>query len=541
MARLRSNPWIVLLVLCMGFFMILLDTTIVNIAIPSIIDSFQASLDQILWVLNAYILVYAVLLITAGRLGDLFGRRQLFAVGVAVFTIASALAGQAQDINQLIAARILQGLGGALLTPQTLAILTSIFPPEKRGTAFGIWGAVGGVAAITGPTLGGLIVTNWSWRWIFYVNLPVGILAFVATFLIIPDLRHGRRHSLDIVGVVLSSTGLFAIVFGLIEGEHFDWGTVAGWLSIPEVIIAGIAILAAFTLWERTQSEPLLPFALFADRNFLLMNWVAAAMSFGMLGLFLPLTIYLQSALGLTALSAGLTVAPMSLVSMVVAPFAGRWSDKTGGKYILAAGLLIYAVSMGMITRLATPTTTPATLLIPMIVAGLGQGCIFAPMTTVAMRHISPRMAGAASGVLNTTRQLGGVLGSAVVGAVLQNQLVSSIHEQAISQAAKLPPQFQQQFVDGFTNAVKSGFGVGRGQDGGFQLSAGVPAQAAEQLRQISHDVFVNGFVGAMQPTMMVSVVVLVAAALSCLALEQQAQAAERAQANEKGYADWGT
>src|SRR5450759_3194604 len=194
MTKLRSNPWAVLLVLCMGFFMILLDTTIVNIAIPSIIDSFQASLDQILWVLNAYILVYAVLLITAGRMGDLLGQRNLFAAGMAIFVVSSAFAGQAQDSNQLIAARVIQGIGGALLTPQTMAIITSIFPPERRGAAFGVWGGVAGIAAITGPTLGGFIVSNWSWRWIFYVNLPIGILALAATFLIVPDIRPGRQH-----------------------------------------------------------------------------------------------------------------------------------------------------------------------------------------------------------------------------------------------------------------------------------------------------------------------------------------------------------
>src|SRR5438270_2720177 len=187
-AKPEPNPWIVLLVLCMGFFMILLDTTIVNIAIPSIIDALKASLDQILWVLNGYILVYAILLITAGRLGDIYGQRTLFAAGLALFTLASAFCGLAQDTDQLILARIIQGVGGALLTPQTLAMITTIFPPQRRGAAFGVWGAVAGVAAIAGPTLGGLIVTNWNWRWIFYVNLPIGVLALVATFLIVPDL-----------------------------------------------------------------------------------------------------------------------------------------------------------------------------------------------------------------------------------------------------------------------------------------------------------------------------------------------------------------
>src|SRR5437588_9576775 len=211
MAQARTNPWIVLVVLTTGFFMILLDMTIVNVAIPSMASAsggLNATLDQILWVINAYVLVYAILLVTASRLGDLYGQRNLFAIGLFVFTVASALCGLSQDPNQLIAARILQGVGGALLTPQTLAILTSIFPPERRGAAFGIWGGVAGLATVAGPTLGGAIITYIDWRWIFYINVPIGIAALVATFLIIPDLRPGRHHGWDFVGIILATAGL---------------------------------------------------------------------------------------------------------------------------------------------------------------------------------------------------------------------------------------------------------------------------------------------------------------------------------------------
>src|SRR5919205_399589 len=240
MARARTNPWLVLLVLTSGFFMIMLDTTIVNVAIPAMSTGLNTTLDQILWVLNAYILVYAVLLITAGRLGDLYGQRNLFAIGLFVFTLASALCGLSQNAIELILARILQGVGGALLTPQTLAIITTLFPPERRGAAFGIWGAVAGVAAVAGPTLGGFIVTNWGWRWIFYVNLPIGIAALAATFLVIPDIRAGRRHRLDLLGVLLASAGLFGIVFGLIAGQRYNWGAIWGAVTIGEIIAAGV-------------------------------------------------------------------------------------------------------------------------------------------------------------------------------------------------------------------------------------------------------------------------------------------------------------
>ncbi len=440
MNRVRSNPWIVLLVLCLGFFMILLDATIVNIAIPSIIDSLQASLDAILWVLNAYILAYAVLLITAGRLGDVFGQRTLFLAGLALFTLASAFCGLAQDIDQLIIARVIQGIGGALLTPQTLAILTTIFPPAKRGAAFGVWGAVAGLAGIAGPTLGGLIVANWSWRWIFYVNLPIGVLALAATVLVVPDLRTGRRHRLDVVGVALASSGLLAIVFGVIEGQRYNWGLIWGPLTIPTLIGGGVLVLVAFFVWERTRDEPLIPLSLFGNHNYALMNGVLAAVSFGMLGLFLPLTLYFQSVLGMTALQAGLTLAPSSLASLLVAPVAGRLADKIGGKYILMVGLLLYAIGMGLVVSLASPQSSGLTFLGPLLLAGVGIGGVFAPSSTIAMRAIDPRHAGAASGVFNTTRQLGGVLGSAVVGAMLQSRLALSLHDQALRHAAQIPP-----------------------------------------------------------------------------------------------------
>ena len=532
----RSNPWVVLLVLCMGFFMILLDTTIVNIAIPSIIDALQASLDQILWVLNAYILVYAVLLITAGRLGDIYGQRTLFAAGLALFTLASAFCGLAQDTNQLILARVIQGIGGALLTPQTLAMITTIFPPQRRGAAFGIWGAVAGVAAVAGPTLGGFIVTTWGWRWIFYVNLPIGIATLVATFLVIPDLRAGRRHRLDLVGVLLASVGLFGIVFGLIEGQRYAWGAIWGPVTIVQIIAAGVLVLAGFVVWERFQAQALIPLPLFAIRNFSLMSWVTAVMSFGMLGLFFPITIYLQSALGMSALRAGLTVAPMSLVAMFVAPLSGRLSDKIGGKYILMAGLALFAAGMSLVDWRAAPDATWLTFLPAFILAGFGMGCIFAPLNTVAMRNVEPRMAGAAAGVLNTTRQLGGVVGSAVVGAVLQNRLATALRDEAVTRSSQLPPQIpaavRAHLVGTLAAAGKGGLEVGPTQQGGLHAPPGVPVPLAHQVQQFFHDVFVHGYLDAMRPTLAVPVIMLLVGALSCLAIQRRPQAAERGRAH---------
>jgi len=325
-----KNEWLVLLVLSLGFFMILLDTTIVNIAIPAMISGLHSSLDQILWVLNAYLLAYAVLLITAGRLGDFFGQRRLFALGLVIFTVASALCGLSQTGTQLILARILQGVGGAMLAPQTLSIITMIFPPERRGAAFGIWGAVAGVATVTGPTLGGFLVTYINWRWIFFVNVPVGIIALAGAFLVVPDLRPGVLHRLDIGGVLLASASLFLIVFGLVEGQRYDWGAIWGPVTIPEIIGVGLVLFVVFIFFERFQDEPLMPLSLFDNRNFSIAIWVSAVVAFGMLGFFIPVTIFFQSVLGFSALKAGLTFLPMSLVSMVIAPVARRHSDNYG-------------------------------------------------------------------------------------------------------------------------------------------------------------------------------------------------------------------
>jgi EmrB/QacA subfamily drug resistance transporter len=514
----QHSPWLVLFVLCLGFFMILLDTTIVNIAIPDMIDKLDASLDEVLWVLNAYILVYAVLLITAGRLGDLFGPKQLFLVGLVVFTAASVACGLSRTPEQLIGARIVQGIGGALLTPQTLSVLTVIFPPEKRGAAFGIWGAVAGVATIAGPTLGGLIVTDWGWSWVFFVNVPVGLATIALAVWVMPNLKLNRRHRLDWGGTLLVTAGLFGVTYGLIEGQPHDWGKAWGPITIPEIIIAGVLLLVAFVWLQYVQrnGEPLVPFSIFRNRNFSVMNLVAAAIGFGMLGLFLPLTIFLQSVLGFSALKAGLATAPMSVVSMFVAPVAGRLSDKIGGKYLLMAGLTLFAGGMGMVIAASHLDTGVAQLMPGLIVAGLGLGLTFAPMQTVAMRDIEPRMAGAASGLINTTRQLGAVIGSAAVGALLQHQLAVKLTEAAKTNAGDLPPALRDQFVSGFANAQSSGIQVGAGQTGA-RVPANVPEQARALLARAATATFHEGFINAMRITLWLPVAALALAAVACV------------------------
>ena len=539
MRKFRGNPWAVLVVISLGFFMTLLDLTIVNIAIPNMIARLHASFDDVLWVINAYALVLAVLVITGGRLGDLLGTRALFVAGVAVFTAASAACGMAPSPGWLIAFRAVQGLGAALLMPQTLAIITMIFPPERRGAAFGIWGAVAGVATIAGPTLGGLLITAFDWRWIFYVNVPIGIAVLGLTFVLIPALRPGRKHRLDYTGVVLASAALLAICYGLVEGQTYNWGTITGFISIPLVLGVGVVLLAVFGVsqWLQQGREPLVPFSVFRDRNFALMNLVSGTLVIGMMGIFLPFTIYLQSVLGFSALKAGLTMAPSSLISVFIAPLAGRLTDRIGGKYILITGLTLFAVGMGWMFLIAQTTSQWTDFLPALIVAGVGMGGTFAPLTTTAMRNIQPQMAGAASGVLNTVRQVGTVIGTAAVGALLQNRLVAAWAADAATQTRGLPPAVRAHVVAGFRDAAKSGLQVGAGQSRtAAKLPPGTPPGLLHRIEEIGSYVFTHGFVTAMRSTAIMPVAIMLVAAASCLLIKDRPRggAPARAQAPEE-------
>lgn len=456
MTKIRNHPMAALAVLSLGLFMTLLDLTIVNIAIPSILDGLHASLDQVLWVLNAYSLLYAVLLITSARLGDIFGPRNLFAVGIVIFTAASALSGLAQDPTQLILSRALQGVGAAVLAPQGLPLMLSLFPAERRGGVFAVYGMMAGLAVIAGPTVGGFLVTHFGWRSIFAVNIPIGVIIFTLAFLIIPDLRPGRRHRLDLLGVGLATAGLLAVIFGLIEGQRYDWGVVTGFITIPMIIGGGILLLALFLFYQaRMQAgEPLLPFAVFKDRNFTLMTLVMAAMGFAILGLYLPLTIYMQSVLGLTAIDAGLTIAVQPLAMILSSGIASSLAQKINGKYLLVPGLLALAAGSGYIDWAAQANAGRWDFTPGLVLSGLGMGFIWTPVFSIATRDLPAHLGGVASGVINTIQELGGVFASAVVGAFLQNRLALAMHDRAVTAASQLPAQYQQAFVNGLATPV---------------------------------------------------------------------------------------
>jgi EmrB/QacA subfamily drug resistance transporter len=398
------------------------------------------------------------------------------------------------------------------------------------GAALGLWSAVVGFSTFAGPTVGGWIVTNLDWRWIFFINLPIGLVVLAGALLIVPDARARTRHRLDVLGVALSGLALLALTYALIQGQRHEWGEISGIISIPSLLVVGLVLLVAFALWQSRQAEPLLPPGLFGDRNFSLMNWTNLAVNFAVQGIFLPITIYLQSVLGMSALNAGLTFAPMSLFTMVVAPVSGRLADSFGGKWFLMAGLLLFGGGATALLSSALLEATWTSFVLPFMLLGLGMGLVYPPMTSTAMRDIPTTDTGAASGVLNTTRQFGGVLGSAVVGAVLQVLLAVSLHEEAVARAPALPPQVQQPFIDGFAQAARSGFQVGAGQTGA-QPPTGLPPQLAAQIEQLAHDVFVNGYITAMRPTVLVPVAVLFGAALSCLFIARQ-----RSMGTEEGH-----
>ncbi|WP_395725933.1 DHA2 family efflux MFS transporter permease subunit [Nakamurella sp.] len=514
------RPVLVITVFCLGLFMTLLDITIVNIAIPDLVTDLNATLETVLWVGSAYSLTYTVLLITAGRLGDIHGPRRLFLIGLTVFTAASLASGLSQTPGQLIAFRALQGVGAALLAPQGLPIITSILPAAKRGPAFAATGIMSGLGVLAGPTLGGFLVTNAGWRWIFFLNIPIGIVTLILAFVFMPDVRPGRKHRLDLVGVALLTVGLLGVVFGLIEGERYDWGTVVGFVTIPLIIGVGAVFLGLF-LWRqvRTQDrEPLLPFVVFGDRTFTVMTLVLLAMGFAMVGVFLPMTIYYQSVLGLTAVAAGLVIGTQSVAMMITSGVVGglSGSGRINMKWVLIAGLLLFAAGMMYVVAVAAPDSGQWTFVPGLITAGIGLGCVWTPVFGLATRDMPPSRAGIGAGVLDTVQEFGAVLATAILGALLANRLASALVSQASAAAAGLPEAARAPFVDGLTQAASGGLQVGAGQ-AQEALPADVPAAVADQISAAAHHAFAAAFTDAMDPVILVAVGVILAAAVAVL------------------------
>ncbi len=409
------RPWTTLWVMLVGFFMILVDSTIVAVANPTIMAALNiTSYDSIVWVTSAYLLGYAVPLLLSGRLGDRFGPKNLYLAGLAVFTAASLWCGLSGTVGMLIAARVVQGVGAALLTPQTLSTITRIFPADRRGVAMSMWGATAGVATLAGPLAGGVLVDRLGWSWIFFINVPIGVVGLILAARLVPVLET-HRNRLDIPGVLLSGIGLFLIVFGLQEGQAHHWQP---W--IWAMIATGVVVMAVFVYWQSVNRyEPLIPLRIFTDRDFSLGNVGIAVMGFASTAMILPLMFYAQSVCGLTPTGAALLTAPMAVFSGVLAPFVGRIVDHKHPRPIIGFGFTAVAVSLVWLAVEMTPTTPIWRLLIPLGVMGVGMAFVWAPLSATATRNLPHRLAGAGSGVYNTTRQVGSVLGSASMAALM--------------------------------------------------------------------------------------------------------------------------
>ncbi|MPZ82999.1 MAG: DHA2 family efflux MFS transporter permease subunit [Actinophytocola sp.] len=494
--------------------MILLDTTIVTIAIPTMVRGLHTDLNSVVWVISIYLLVYAVPMLFTSRLGDRFGPKRVFLAGMVVFTAASLWCGLSGTAEMLIAARAVQGLGAALMTPQTLAFITHLFPPAKRGPAMGMWGGVAGLATITGPLLGGVLVDSLGWEWIFFVNVPVGVVGIVLTVLLVPDWQPKRLHSFDILGIVLSVAGLCLLVFGIQNGQQYGWGAVFGDISIFEIIAGGAVLLTAFVVWQRhNRKEPLVPLRVFNNRNFSTGTVTATAIGFAMTGMFIPLVVYTQNVLGLSPTEAGLLTAPMSLLSGIIAPFIGRMSDRVNAKYLVMIGFLALAAGLGMIVLEAGPDTDPWALIPALLMTGIGTGFVFAPMSNIAMRSVEPALAGTASGIFNTSRQVGGVLGSAAIGVLLQARISVSMGAEAADAAKTLPPQYQADFVDSLSHAANSANELS--DRVGAAVPSSLPPSVADQIQQLAGQVVHNGLTDAARASMLLPIAVLLIGALA--------------------------
>ena len=423
------SPWPALWALLIGLFMTLIDITIVSLANPAIkaaLDPDTDNLDNVVWVTSAYLLGLAVPLLVTGRLGDRFGPKRIYLIGIVIFTLGSLTSGLSGSLEMLITARAIQGIGASLMTPQTMAVITRTFPPKIRGAAMGVWGATSGVAMVVGPLLGGVLVSI-SWQWVFFINIPLGIAGFVLAWILVPNLET-HPHRFDIGGVLLSALGLFLVAFGLQEASHFDWGVIWGPISVWSLIGAGIVVMALFVWWQsRTKNEPLVPLVLFRDRNFTLSSIGIAAGSFTMTSMLLRYMFFLQLSRGIAPIQCALLMMPMALVVIGLSPIVGRLLDRVDPRVVIVPAFLAFAIGMGWYVVLINTDAPILMFLLPNVLMGLGNAGMWGPLAATATRNLEPRLAGAGSGVYNTLRTIGSVLGSASIAAIMQSSIVANM------------------------------------------------------------------------------------------------------------------
>jgi EmrB/QacA subfamily drug resistance transporter len=408
----RSMVW-TLGITSVALFMVSLDNLVVTTALPVIRRNLHASISQLEWTVNAYTLTFAVLLLTGAALGDRFGRRRMFALGLLLFTGASAAAALSTTANALDVARALQGVGGAIVTPLTLTILSAAVPRERRGLALGIWGGIGGLAIAIGPLVGGAIVNGVSWHWIFWLNVPIGLMLAPLALARLDETR-GADSALDLPGVGLVSAGLLGIVWGLVRGNAHGWTS----LGIVLPIVAGLALVGAFVAWERRAPSPMLPLHFFRDRTFALTNVASLLMFFGMFGSIFLLAQFFQTVQHTSPLQSGLRILPWTAMPIFIAPIAGALSDRIGGNRLMTAGLVMQAAGLFWIAAEQSPSVPYSHLVLPFILSGAGMALFFAPVANVVLSSVRPEHEGKASGANNAIRELGGVFGVAVLASV---------------------------------------------------------------------------------------------------------------------------
>jgi EmrB/QacA subfamily drug resistance transporter len=415
----ENRKWVTLAAVSFGLFMIMLDNTVVNVALPTMQKDLHVKLASLEWVVIAYALTFASLLITGGKLADLYGRRRIFVVGLAVFTLSSLACGLAPSAGFLIGARAVQGVGAALMNPATLSIIVATFPPRQRGQAIGIWAGVSALALAIGPLGGGLIVDNLNWNWIFFVNVPVGILGILVSQYAIRESRDtSHEQSVDLLGLLTSAGFLFSLSYALVEGNSHGW-------TSPEILglfATAVVLLVAFIVVEKRQRLAMLDLSLFKIGSFAGANVVAMLVTLSMFGVFFFVSLYIQNILGYSATQAGAAFLPMVVLIILIAPIAGKLSDRVGSRWLMGGGMTLVGVSLLLYERV-TVHSDIWTLLPSMILGGVGMALTMSPMTSAAMGAVPVDKAGVGSGVLNSFRQVGGSLGIAVMGAIVASYL----------------------------------------------------------------------------------------------------------------------
>ena len=410
----ETRKWFTLAAVSFGLFMIMLDNTVVNVALPAIQSDLGADLSELQWVVAGYALTFAALMLIGGKLADAYGRRLIFVVGIAVFTGASLWCGLADTSSELIGARVLQGAGAALMNPATLSIIAATFPVRQRGTAIGIWAGVSALALAIGPLVGGLITEHIDWSWIFFVNVPVGIVAIAASFLFIDESRDETHVRLDVPGLATSAVALFSLTYALIEANTYGWGSprILGSFALAAVMFA------AFILLERHQRNPMLPLDLFRSGTYTGANLVVLLVALAMFGIFFFMSLYMQNILGYSAVQTGAAFLPMTILIILVAPIAGKTSDRIGSRGLMTAGMILIALQLLYFSQLGIDATF-WNLLPAFLVGGIGMALTMTPSAAAATRSVPVDKAGVGSAVLNASRQVGGSLGIAIMGAIV--------------------------------------------------------------------------------------------------------------------------